>query len=162
MNNPLRQLEDAVYAAVDAAVLWAWDEFGIPYRTLCDVALTITFATSAARNCKWGTHFDLGFWIFAAIIGFLASLMSLPPRIYSAEMLTAMNLAQRHGWMSRLTNFIPVTSLLDDLYRGDHRGAVTDATMLATWLLLGAAVPTKPRRPREVHNPFLTWAPARI
>lgn len=158
----LDKIDEATFKVVDGAVLWAWNEFGLPYRQIMLASLALSFTTGALSSSHGGKHYDLPFWLFVAIVGPCLAALGLISAAAPTEVLNASRLHTRCGALARLLRFAAVvTASLNFLAHDRMLDFFDQIVWLECLLMLNALIPTKPRnkKRREARATNLAWSP---
>jgi len=142
-----QKVDDALLRAVDAGVMWAWNECGISWRAL-DRQVRIGLVVYSAF---WYADFEHGFknlgllWMWPLVAATQWWIQHTHDST-TLEMLAARNMWRRGVAFLRAFRWIWIGIGLIDILAGQWAGALWWALFVLSDLIGDAIVPTKPRR----------------
>lgn len=150
----------ALFRYADAAVLWLWNEWGVPWRKLVSFLL-LAGATIAMAQDAQANGYHLGWWVRAAIYSCGAALLVTMATFMPAAALNAANSKARMGILMRLWRASQIGFLIADLVQGSWRIMIATVAILIGLTAFQTLCPTGPRKPRRRESTVLRPAPVR-
>lgn len=152
------RIDRAIFNATDSAVLWVWNQWGIPFRGLAIFATLVADTAFFAYLSDWGRNYDTLFWVIVPILMLFDSLTMLVVKFIPATSWNRMKLSSRTTNLARTVRLIWASLLIVHGLSGEWRAAGVNAVMLAQTILLQTMMPTGPRKRREMRATNLAWS----
>ena len=157
--NVFDKIDAATFKVIDNAVLWLWNEWGVPYRSLATLTVMVSDMVFLAYMSEWGADYDVLFWVIASVVLTIDTLLILGLQIVPPDVINAIRLRNRTSTLARLIRLTWLTLAVVSVLGGRLPAVGVNVLMLAQHLIIVALIPTGPRKRREARSTNLAWSP---